>query len=608
MMIRIYAIGFLVMGAGLSAAPKESVPSPPPPMPQANKVSIFRGRSIDIPLRAVGRAPKTLKFLIRSGPASGTLGPIRSTGLKSAVVTYTHSDSSGDGKDTFTYAVQGLGTPVSAPAKVGIQISEEPPALSVVHALDFGTVMLGETKEEEIRIQNAGGGLLTGEMTVPSPWKILGSPSYRLKRHQERKVRLLFAPEEEREYRHRLGFSHDARSVVELVGGATAPFAFDPPAEIALEASGTDPIRAATLRIRNLTAADRTIELDPPEGLQVKETLFLPAGAEEEIHLQTKNDFPDSHDGLLNLTSEGFRRTISLRVFARQALLAFVPEDHLDFGKIEPGRRYKLALAVKNIGGSDARLQGSVPPDIQLLPPPDSLVLAPDETRVFEVALESRKLGAYRDLIEIGVEGRPSRKVSVTATVGGGSPTAAKVSTAALAPKGSPSSGHGTPPETPPEAANAPIPAIENFTLRVLSERAVDVVWARPPGDVSGYLIEQRTLEVVPGGPPKILWKERRGMKFLDEGELSIARFENLAPGQTWFMRVRAIAPDGRLSPPSPTFRMVSPLPPRGFGPRTVFVILFLVLAGFVGRWIYRRRQAGAAREAVRLSRLEKDA
>lgn len=611
MMIRLYVFGFLMATLALEAAPKDAPPSPPPPMAQSDNVAIFRGRSVEIPLRAIGRAPKALKFLIRSKPTSGTLGPIRSTGLKSAVVTYNHTDSAGVGTDTFTYAVQGVDTPVSAPARLNIQVSEEPPALSVVHALDFDSVILGETREEEIVIRNTGGGLLSGKMSVSLPWKILGSADYHLKRHEGRKVRLFFDPTEERGFRDNLSFSHDARSVVALTAEATSPLGFQPPGEISLEASGTNSNRAGILRIQNLTSTERTIELNAPPGIVVASTLTLPGDGETDLTIHTESDFPETGEEVLELTSGGYHRKIPLRVFAQLPRLIFTPADQLDFGKVDPGQRYQRTLEVTNRGGSDARLTGTLPPDVILRPAPETIVLAPDATHVFEVALESRHQGPYRQQITIGVEGRPPSKITVTASVGQPPSTAPKVPTSQLAPGLPATPASGAPDEksapSPIDLQEVPLAAISDFSIEALADRDVEISWKRPEGEVAGYIFEQRFLKVVPGDRPQILWRERRGMKFSEAEGTVTARFENLAPGQTWYFRVRAIAPDGRRSPPSPTLRMTSPPPPKGWGLGALLVGLTLLLAGAGGRGWFLKRQSGTSREATRLADLEKD-
>ncbi|MEI6338831.1 MAG: hypothetical protein WCQ57_09655, partial [Verrucomicrobiota bacterium] len=135
MMFRRYDVLLTLLAAtAASGAPKEPPPAPAPPMAQSQNLSIYRGRSMEIPLRAVGRAPSQLRFIIRAQPEHGKLGEIRFTGPKSAVVTYTQNETGGADGDAVTFAVQAADTAVSAPAQVRIVITEEPPALSVIHS------------------------------------------------------------------------------------------------------------------------------------------------------------------------------------------------------------------------------------------------------------------------------------------------------------------------------------------------------------------------------------------------------------------------------------------------------------------------------------------
>ena len=135
----------LFASAPLQAEPKDP-PLVPPPMAQPQTLSIFRGENIEVPLSAQGRAPSQLKFLIRSLPSKGRLGEIRVTGPKSAEVSYFHDETS-EGSDSFTFAVQAIDSPVSAAAPITISICEEPPTLSVVKSVDFGTMEVGTTRE-----------------------------------------------------------------------------------------------------------------------------------------------------------------------------------------------------------------------------------------------------------------------------------------------------------------------------------------------------------------------------------------------------------------------------------------------------------------------------
>jgi hypothetical protein len=422
----------LLAGPALQAAPKE-LPVSPPPMAQPQSLSIFRGRSVEVPLRAQGRTPGQLKFLLRSPPSKGRLGEIRVTGPKTATVEYTHDDTS-EGSDSFTFAVQAVDSPVSAAAQITISVSEEPPALSVVHSVEFGTVQVGETREEQITLRNSGGGVLAGRMDAPPPWKILGAAEYRLGRNQERKVRILCAPDEEQEYSGKLTFSDDARSAVELSASAISPFEFDPSREIELASQDGDVLRSGDVVIRNRTSRDRTVEISVPSEIAAPDQVIVPAGEEKRIALHTLPEFLGASEGVLSFESEGFRRSIPLRVFALQPVLRIEPREGLDFGDIEPHKRYKGFLRIKNEGGSTARLQATTPKDILLVPDPNTAVLQPGEMRVFEVKLEASSIGDYRSQIVIDSGGGKPISIGVAGRIVAQPPEAGKIPTATLDP------------------------------------------------------------------------------------------------------------------------------------------------------------------------------
>ncbi len=594
----------LLAGAAAQGAPKEPPPPPPPPMAQPLNVSIFRGRSIEIPLRAVGRAPSQLKFLIRAKPAHGRLGEIRLTGPKSAVVTYTHEENTGSGADTFTYAVQAADTAVSAPAPVRITISEEPPALSVVHSLDFGRLLLGETREEEITIRNSGGGVLAGTIRTPEPWKILGPADYRLTRKQERKVRILFEPSTEGEYGDKIVFSHDPRPVVNLSGAAASPLSFAPDREIELSRPSRKSRASACLVIRNQTPDPRQVEITVPPEIVAPATVSIPGQGEVEITLETRPDFPGALEGRLALESGGFRRGIPLRVFALQPVLLIEPRDGLNFGDVPPRRRALKALSLTNEGGVAARLRVTSPPEILLLPDPNTAVLAPGEKRVFEVAFASGAPGEYQAEIAIAAEGSPAVTLPVTARINAPkSSSPGKIPTALLAP---------VVPAEPAEAGSSAaasfsnIPPVTEVAIHRIDQRDLELSWKKPAPNATGYVIEQRQLETVKNGPPKITWEERRQIKISENTGRVVARFENLAPGQTWFLRISSLNETGRRSPPSPTIRITSP-PSQKSG--LFWAIVALLIAGatpFAVKHLRQRRETEAASEAERIARLGK--
>jgi hypothetical protein len=587
----------LLAGASLQAEPKEP-PLVPPPMAQPQGLSIFRGDNIEVPLRAQGRAPSQLKFLIRSSPSKGRLGEIRLTGPKSAEVTYFHDETS-EGSDAFTFAVQAIDSPVSAAAPITISISEEPPTLSVVKSLDFGTMEVGTTREEEIILRNSGGGELEGEMEVPPPWRIVGSKEYRLARKQEGSIRIICAPSEPEEYSGKLVFSHDARVAVDLTTNAISPFELSPAREIELTSDEGGTLRSAEVAIRNLTPRDRTLRITVPGELVAPDQIIIPAGGAQRITLQTKPAFLGPLETTMRLESEGFKQDLPVRVFALPASLHIEPREGLDFGEIEPRRRYRGFLRVKNEGGSAASLQTKVPLEVLLVPDPSSAVLQPGETRVFEVAFEVSSPGSYRSAITIASSGAKTVTIPIVGNTVIQPGQAKKISTEALSSAMQPNPSAN---EAEPALGSGPVKEVR--ILRAGS-RVFEVGWDRPEPDPVAWIIQQRHLEMTSDGPPKTVWRDLNNVRFFEQGRLIGARFENLAPGQIWFLRIISIDEQGRRSAASPTFMMTSPPAKSQMFGRTLLVILALGAAVLGVLKFRQRRQTEASEQAEQIARLE---
>lgn len=597
---RRYLLLIALLACAAVQADSKDPPMVPPPMAQPQSVSIFRGRSIDIPLRAQGRTPGQLKFFIRSLPAKGRLGEIRLTGPKSAEVTYRHDDTS-EGIDSFTFAVQAIDSAVSAAAPITIAISEESPALTVVKSVDFGTLEVGTTREEQVVLRNSGGGMLEGIVEVSPPWKVIGSTEYRLGRNQQSKVRILCAPDEQQDYSARLVFSHDARAAVELTASAISPFDFDPPREIELSSHDVGTLRSGGVVIRNRTAQDRTLKISVPPEIASPNRVFIPAGGEEKIALQTAPGFLGALEGTASFESEGFKHRIPVRVYALQPVLRIEPREGLDFGQIEPRRRHKGFLRIKNEGGSAARLQARVPREILLVPDPNSAILQPGETRLFEVAFEASSAGDYRSeiVIESGA-GKPAA-IPVTSQVNAQPSEAQKVPTTAL-------NSAARPAATAPESLQSSnsIPAVKEIKVLKASNRLFEVGWTKPGPDPVAWIVQQRHLEVTDAAPPKAVWKELTNVRFFEQNDTIGARFENLAPGQLWFLRVLSIDQQGRRSAPSPTFRMSS-APAKDQTLVRAVLLLLAACAGVFGFTMFRRRkQAEASEQAEQIARIER--
>ena len=599
------ALVWLLGLAALQAAPKEPPAPPPPPMPQAQNVSIFRGRTVEIPLRAVGRAPTALKFILRSQPKYGRLGKIQLTSRKTAVITYYHDEKSVASFDSFSYAVQAVDTAVSAPATVSIAISEEPPALSVVHSLEFGAGWAGEKRSEEIVIRNTGGGTLTGKMVVSEPWKVLGSPEYQLARREEKKIRLLFAPPEAGEFATRLLFSHDPRSSVALSGSAQAPLEFDPAEEVVLTPLAGENIRAGRFTLRNCTPSERVVDISLPEQVQGPEEISVPPHGEVTVDLRTKADFFEALEDRIDLESDGYLRSLPLRVSAVPSVVRAEPADGFDFGAVALKSPQRRSLTLRNDGGTPARLQIETPAEVRIIPEAGTSILAPGEKRTFEVEFEAVAEGPFQKEIVLSESGTvPVLRLTVRAQ-GLSRQPADRVK--GIPPEAAPGvSPVPTPDEAPAaeEETFSAVPAVKDMASKVLARNTLEFRWKKPAPNAVSTVIEYRTLETDRKGRPVPRWNKWQGANFREEGGDTVVKLGNLPPGQVWYIRVVTLDETGRRSRPSETIRLATPQAPSRAWVWWTAALLFAGLGGFAVRFVFRQREAEARADAERLAKL----
>lgn len=567
------------------------------------KASLYRGRTITIPLRAAGRTPGVIKFLIRSQPKHGTLGPIRRQSRTTATVTYTHDDTESGG-DVFTYATQAEDSPVSAQGRVVITIAEEPAVLELGGSLNFGEAILGEACTRQISLRNAGGGRLEGKVAVPAPWRIEGPSEFRLSRGQVENVSIVFEPVEERDYRGRLTFGGVVENSGELFGRGVQPLEFQPRHNLELSKTGESPARSAELRIRNRTDLPRKVDFSGPSGLVIPPEIALEPGEEKSVVFRTAPGFLSDLAGSIAIRSEGYEMTMPFQVFSSPPVFAVQPGPKIDFGEVEPNRRYQKSFWITNTGGSDARLRVTGPEEVLVTPSPESIVLSPGGKRAFGVAFEPRKIGAYENILRIEAPGAQPLDITIAAQVKpqarlAAFPTPDNLPLPLL------------PAEKPSEISSASprisyeLPLIRGISVGKEAYHRVEVSWKKPKKKIRNYRIEGRNLSIK-DNKVRVEWETWRHIIFREEGDRVIAEINNLPSGGAWFIRLSAQEHGDKWSEPTPTFRIFTK---RWKGPPLWMFIAALpalaaaawAVAGFV-----RRRREEAACDEQRIGQLGK--
>lgn len=565
------------------------------------KISVYRGNTVIIPLRATGRTPGQVRFIVRTEPKSGTLGEIMITGPTTAEVAYTHNDGPA-GLDQFAFAVKAADTPVSASAKMSIAIVEQPSELTVAGDMEFGEVNLGETAEHEFVVKNKGGGVLEGKLEVPAPWRIDGKNDFRLGRYEGRKVSVIFAPEAAKKYEGEFVFGGIVMAELgSFTGTGVAPLEI--PTSVELKAGSEGLGRSGTLLIRNRTSLERQVEFRTPEGIVPIPAITLAPESEQKIEVATAQDFLASMDSRIDLRSEAFVAEIPIRVYSAPPVLK-ITTDTINFATIEAGREYRQKFELTNTGGSDARISAKSGEDLLVIPDPDTVVLPPGHSRVFEMVVQTIKVGDLREVVQIGAGAAKPVTISVEAQVV--EPKKPVEDSSSIVGVQLVATMEPPPPEgsiNPDDLGN--IQAINSARLIKRTPWRVVLSWKKPSGKVSGYLIEGRYL--VPsknGGEPEIKWETWKGIIFREEGDRVVADIRHLPSAAKWFIRMRSVDSTGKPSAPSPTFQISTSRPPAIWP--WVFAVV-AILAGIVlVRAYLAGRRLGDAEAAARISQIGK--
>ena len=283
-----------ILSISLSAIgkPKEEYSLPVPPTPTPERVEVFVGESKTITLKASGRIEEPIKFFIRKKPSKGTLGAIQPVDSKSAEVDYTSDPSSKAGEDFFTYAAQSIDSPVSAAARMEIDLRLRPAVLVYPRLLDFGTVSLGDSKQIDLVISNAGGKAAALDMSINSPWRFAEPPSNGVAGGGEVLIALVFEPRSPGDYSERLAITRDGSEVVTLRGSGMDAFSW--PSQGLLISSEMRAGAQAMIPFTNRTGADRIVEFEWPGNIIAPRALRIPAGETMQVPVALDASTPPS--------------------------------------------------------------------------------------------------------------------------------------------------------------------------------------------------------------------------------------------------------------------------------------------------------------------------
>lgn len=534
-------------------------------MPKPVAVSTFIGKPVEIPLEVVGRVAEPLTFLIRRAPQAGTLGEIRRTGKTRAVVIYSPQAGAGPMVDEFLFAAKSVDSPVSAPARVVVDIREQPVDLRFVPEVDFGETWIGDPVDREIEFRNVGGGVAYVELSPEAPWQVVGPTVVAVRGGTAARMALRFAGSEERDYAARVavasgkGFTVRARS--------RAPLTVEPATLLVTGEKRRDP---HALNVTNLTDKPRRISVSWPDFLRGAPEAEVPPGGTHRFDFVLNDGLPATFSAGANATIRGgtFEMVVPVRIDPAPAEVEVAPKElRLKVPEL-PGAAPRADMILTNRGGSPARL--SFESSIDTVVEPAAVTLAAG--------------GVER--IQIRLTRLPSAEVSGTVSIRQGGVVLHSVSfrfDAVLSPPGIIRPSEPSQPRATPAVKRPPIPS--GFTVRVEGSTSSEVTLGWVDSETPmGFEVQRREIVGDGKGAAREVWHAWPDDALTrSQGGVVLRRI----PANTeWTVRIAPKDGKGGIGRPSLPVQ-ISTKPARTFSVPAWFWILSAVAAG-VAIWKLR--------------------
>ena len=157
--------------------------------------NVIRGGDVDIILTAVPNYGNTIAFEIQSTPHHGTVTTPVNLSDHTALISYHHDGTKKNLEDIFSFRTSSVGMAKSVAYHAKINI-HSPPALLVFKPkiLNFGEVMLSESRCTNVTVSNVGGKKVTGKLLLPGSFSSPDGNGFTLDEGETTNLTVCFSP------------------------------------------------------------------------------------------------------------------------------------------------------------------------------------------------------------------------------------------------------------------------------------------------------------------------------------------------------------------------------------------------------------------------------
>ncbi len=532
-LVRACLLAALFAAAASHAAPKKAEVRPvAPPPPVARKISLERGQQIVVPLAIYGAGVEGMEYVIRSAPKYGKLSAVQITGPITAAVTYTAPEQTTATEDRFTYAVRSSDG-VSAAVPVIITISEAaalPPRLVVPAAVEMPPIRPGETSSVVLELKNTGGGFAEGALDVAEPWKVDGSPKFRLGGGSKAEFTVTFSSSTTGPHKAELSYGARQRVSTTLNVAVLAPITFSP-ALIELKTKPGVTTRAGQVRITNAGTESVMVAIKHGGKLLTETSLTIPGRSDHTLAVFAEPGEVGTVEDKLQFTAGAWSSEVPVIAPALGPIVS-CREKSVAFAEVAMNRTAQSSVTLENTGGTAIALSFSANGPFRA--DPTSVALKPKSTATIAVLCKAESVGTVLGKLsivgtDVRIEVPLSAQVAAAALVRA-TPrnTQARVVKSNVEPEK----------EMQPAFANTPSLAAEipNLVGKVTKATPTSATFAWKAGALPERRAQVRSLSAAPNGLISS-WADVRAT-FRQDGEMTVCDIDKLTPATHYTFRV----------------------------------------------------------------------
>ena len=496
-------------------------------------MSLQRGQQVVIPLAVYGPGAEEMEYLIRSAPKAGKLSRVQITSASTATVTYFAPENPTVLEDRFTYAVR---TPdgVSAPVPVVITFLEPeglPPRLVVPGALEVEPIRPGERTSATIQIKNAGGGFAAGEVTAPAPWKLTGSPIFRLDAGDKTEFVITFTSTTLGPHSADITYGPGYKVATTLTTTVLAPVTIAP-ALLELKAKPGVATRTGQVQISNLSPDPVIIAIKHGGKLLTETSVTVPGKRTHALAVFAEPGEVGPIEERLAFTAGQWSSDIPVVSSALGAIVA-IREKSVAFTDVVAGKSSSRNVTLENTGGSVIVLTLNTTEPFRA--DPASIALKPRSTENIAVLCKAESAGAITGALSI-----TGQDVNLTVPLSADVKAAPPAEIRAAPKPAAPAPAQEPATDTPPSFGAAPQGAeeIPNITGKALDVKptAAAIEWkSAQKADLKAQI---RGIYPSPSGPI-IKWRDVPA-KFSPLGEMMRCELSSLEPATLQTYRIIA--------------------------------------------------------------------